>query len=208
MEHGPGALTDAELLAVLIGSGSRGRSAVDVGRDLLLKFGSLRGLLTADRKEWLQQSGIGPVRSTVIQAALELARRNQLDQLRAGVGMSNPNAMHSFLLAQLRDLEYEVFCCVHLDSRLCLIAFEELFRGTIDEATVHPREVVRQVLLHNASVVVFAHNHPSGVAEPSLADEVTTRRLKNALELINVRVLDHIVIGEGVYVSFAERGLL
>lgn len=208
MSLGASALSDAELLAILIGSGPKGRSAVDVGRDLLTKFGSMRGLLTADRKEWLTQLGIGPVKSTVLQAALEIAKRNQLDQLRAEPSLASDGVMQAFLLAQLRDLEYEMFCCVHMDCRHRLIAFEPLFRGTVDQAAVYSREVVRQVLLHNSSAVVFAHNHPSGVAEPSESDRIITQQLIEAMALVGVRVLDHVVVGEGNCVSFAERGWL
>jgi DNA repair protein RadC len=148
LERGPAALSDAELLAVIIGSGPKGRSAVDVGRDLLSDFGSLRDLLNAERREWLKRLGVGPVRFAMLQAALELARRHQLDVLRSRPALIAPAATEAFLLAQLRDRPYEVFCCLHLDNRHRLIAFEELFRGTIDGASVHPREVVRQVLLH------------------------------------------------------------
>ena len=206
--RGPGALSDAELLAVIIGSGSRGRSAVDVGRSLLMEFGSLRALLNADRRRCLAQRGMGPVRFAMLQAALELARRSQSEVLRTRHSMGSPEATQGFLLAQLRDRQCEVFCCLHLDRRRRLIAFEELFRGTIDRANVYPREVARQVLRHNSAGVILAHNHPSGVAEPSEADQVVTRRLQEALALLNVRVLDHIVIGDGQCVSLAERGWL
>jgi DNA repair protein RadC len=208
LERGTNALSDAELLAVIIGSGSRGRSAVDVGRALLVEFGSLRAFLSADRKRCMEQLGIGPVRFVVLQAALELARRHQLGVLRVGSAMAAPEATRAFLLGHLRDRKYEVFCCLHLDTRQRLIAFEELFRGTIDGASVYAREVARQVMVHNSAGVIFAHNHPSGVAEPSHADELVTRQLRDALALLNVRVLDHIVVGDGRCVSFAERGLL
>ena len=208
LERGANALSDAELLAIIIGSGSRGRSAVDVGRDLLVEFGSLRAFLVADRKRCLKQLGIGPVRFIMLQAALELARRHQLGVLRLGPALAAPEAARAYLLGQLRDRPYEVFCCLHLDVRQRLIAFEELFRGTIDGASVYAREVARQVVVHNSAGVIFAHNHPSGVAEPSQADELVTRQLRDALALLNVRVLDHIVVGDGRCVSFAERGLL
>jgi DNA repair protein RadC len=207
-ERGPSALSDAELLAVIIGSGTRGRSAVDVGRDVLKEFGSIRQFLTADRRQCLKQLGIGPVRLLILQAALELARRHHLDHLRAGPALSTPNNASAFLLSHLRDLPYEIFCCLHLNSRRRLIAFEELFRGTVDGASVHVREVARQVMLHNSTEIIFAHNHPSGVAEPSDADLQITQRLREGLGLLNVRVLDHIVVGDGVCVSMADRGLL
>jgi len=208
LELGPGALSDAELLAIIIGSGYRGRSAVDVGRDLIKSFGSLREFLTATPKQCLRQRSIGPACLAKLRAALELARRHHLDALRTGPGLNGTQSTNVFLQAQLRDKPYEVFCCLYLDVRYRLIAFEELFRGTIDSATVHIREVVRQALAHNAASVIFAHNHPSGVAEPSSADEHVTRQLKESLALVNVKVLDHIIVGDCRCTSFTERGLL
>jgi DNA repair protein RadC len=208
LERGPSALSDAELLAVIIGSGTQGRSAVDVGREVLKEFGSIREFLTADRKRCLSQLGIGPVRLLMLQAALELARRHHLDEIRRSPALSTPGSVGVYLLSRLRDLPYEVFCCLHLDNRHRFIAFEELFRGTLDGANVHAREVARQVMHHNSAAVIIAHNHPSGVAEPSEADLRITQRLRHSLGLINVRVLDHVVVGDGVCVSFAERGLL
>lgn len=208
LSRGPESLTDAELLAVFLGSGTRGRSAVEVARALLIEFRTLRELLSADRARCLAQSGIGPARYTVLQAALELARRHYREHLRIGPALTAPDATRAFLLAQLRDRPYEVFCCLHLDNRHRLIAFEEMFRGTIDGASVHPREVVRQSLAHNSAAVILAHNHPSGVAEPSQADELITQRLKDALALVDVRVLDHVIVGDGRCLSFAEQGLL
>ena len=179
LARGPEALSDAELIAVLLGSGIRGRSAVDLARALIARFGSIRELLRADRSECLGQLGIGPARYALLRAALELARRHHLDALRAGPAMASPAQTREFLLAQLRDRPYEVFCCLHLDSRHRLIAFEELFRGTLDGASVHPREVIRHVMAHNSAAVILAHNHPSGVAEPSRADELITQRLRD-----------------------------
>jgi DNA repair protein RadC len=208
LERGAPALSDAELLALLIGSGPRGGSAVDLARELIADFGSLRELLSAEAPRCLGRRGIGPARYAALQAALELARRHFREALRAGPALAAPEATRTFLLAQLRDRPYEVFCCLYLDNRHRLIVFEELFRGTIDRAGVHPREVLRQTLLHNAAAVIFAHNHPSGVLEPSQADELITRRLKEALGLVDVRVLDHFIIGEGRCFSFSEAGLL
>jgi DNA repair protein RadC len=208
LERGAQLLSDAELLAVLLGSGTRGQSAVELARNLIGQFGTLRNLLTADARRSLAQSGIGPARYAILQAAVELARRHFREALRLGPTLAEPDATRNFLIAQLRDRPYEVFCCLFLDSRHRLIAFEELFRGTIDRAGVHPREVLRQVLLHNAAAVMFAHNHPSGILEPSQADELITRRLKEALALMDVRVLDHFIIGDGVCYSFTEAGLL
>jgi len=208
LERGAQALSDAELLALLLGSGSRGRSAVELARGLLTEFGSLRELLNADRPRWLGQHGIGPARYAALQAAVELARRYFREAMRIGPALDAPDAARAFLLAQLRDRPYEVFCCLYLDKRHRLIRFEELFRGTIDGAGVHPREVLRQTLLHNAAAVILAHNHPSGVLEPSQADEFITRRLREALALVDVRVLDHIIVGDGHCFSFSEHGLL
>lgn len=206
--RGPEALSDAELLAVIIGSGLRGRSALDVARQLIAAFGSIRGLLQADSRECLRAEGLGPARYALLRAGVELARRHHLDALQSRPVVASDKPLKEFLIAQLRDRPYEVFCCLHLDSRHRLITFEELFRGTVDGAAVHPRELVRQAVAHNSTAVILAHNHPSGVAEPSHADELITRRVRDSLALIDVRVLDHIVVGDGTCVSFAERGLL
>ncbi|HYM28684.1 MAG TPA: DNA repair protein RadC [Steroidobacteraceae bacterium] len=208
LERGAHALSDAELLALLLGSGTRGRSAVELARTLIADFGSLRSLLSADGPRARARAGVGPARYAVMQAALELTRRHFREALRLGPALAAPELTRTFLQAQLRDRPYEVFCCLYLDNRHRLIAFEELFRGTIDRAGVHPREVLRQTLLHNAAAVIFAHNHPSGVLEPSQADELITRRLKEALALMDVRVLDHFIIGDGQCYSFSEHGLL
>lgn len=206
--HGAARLSDAELLAVLFGTGARGRDALAFSRDLLAQFGSLRGLLSAAPTRRLGVAGLGPARCGLLQASLELARRHYGAVLQAGAPLESPAATERFLVAQLRDRPYEVFCCLHLDSRHRLIAFEELFRGTIDGASVHPREVLRQALAHNAAAVILAHNHPSGIAEPSQADELITRRLRDALGLVEIRVLDHLIVGGNTCLSFAERGLL
>jgi DNA repair protein RadC len=208
LERGAQALSDGELLALMLGSGTEGESAVELARTLIAKFGSLRDLLKADRSRWLEQRGIGLARYAALQAALELARRHYREPLRVGSALTAPDATRKFLLAQLRDRPYEVFCCLYLDSRHRLIAFEELFRGTIDGASVHPREVLRQTLFHNAAALILAHNHPSGVLEPSHADEFITRRLKDALGLLDVRVVDHLIVGDGHCFSFCEHGLL
>jgi DNA repair protein RadC len=160
LERGAHALSDAELLALLLGSGIRGHSAVELARTLIAQFGSLRMLLNAEAERCCAQAGIGPARYAVLKAALELARRHFREALRVGPTLGAPEATRTFLVAQLRDRPYEVFCCLFLDNRHCLIAFEELFRGTIDRAGVHPREVLRQTLAHNAAALIFAHNHP------------------------------------------------
>jgi DNA repair protein RadC len=208
LEMGPTALTEAELLAILLRSGVKGQSALDVARRMLVEFGSLRGLLSAERERLYRIQGLGPTRYAILQASLELARRHYQELMRSGSALANPRATREFLRVRLRDLPHEVFCCVFLDNRHRVIAFEELFRGTIDGASVHPREVVKQALARNAAAVILAHNHPSGLAEPSQADELITRRLKEALALVDIRVLDHLVVGDGVCESFAERGLL
>jgi len=208
LERGPQALSDAELLALLLGTGVKGHSAVDLARALLNEFGSLRKLLSADRSRWEGTLGIGPARCATLMASLELARRYLREPLGSSSALSAPDFTRRFLLAQLRDRQYEAFCCLFLDNRHRLIAFEEIFRGTIDGASVHPREVVRQTLLHNAASVICAHNHPSGVEEPSPADEGVTRRLRHALGLIDVRLLDHLIVGDGRCFSFSEHGLL
>jgi DNA repair protein RadC len=201
-------LSDAELLAVLLGSsGRRGRDAVAVARELIVRQGSLRGLLSAGRTA-CRASGLGDVAWCRLQAALELVRRHYLEDLRAGPALDSVAVTRNFLVARLRDMPHELFCCLHLDNRHRLIAFDELFRGTIDGASVHPREVVKQALARNAAAVIFAHNHPSGVAEPSQADELITRRLRDALQLVDIRVLDHFIVADNGCTSLAARGVL
>jgi len=208
LSEGPARLTDAELLAVLFGSGCRGTSAVELGGHLIRHFGSLRGLMSADRGRCSTVPGLGARRYGLLQAALELCRRHYQQEVSAGPALESPAATRNFLISRLRDLPYEVFCCLYLDNRHRLMAFQELFRGTIDGASVHPREVVREALGRNAAAVILAHNHPSGVAEPSQADELITLRLKEALALVDIRVLDHLIVGDSRCTSFAERGLL
>jgi DNA repair protein RadC len=206
---GVAALSDAEILGVLLGSsGIAGINVVELSRQLLLQHQSLRTLLNAGQSTLTQQRGIGNAGYCRLQAALELARRYYAEALRTGPTLDSPAATHRFLIARLRDQPYELFCCLHLDNRHRLIAFDELFRGTIDGASVHPREVVRQALARNAAAVILAHNHPSGIAEPSQADELITRRLREALALVDIRVLDHCIVADNGCLSFAERGLL
>jgi DNA repair protein RadC len=205
--RGAQALSDAELLALLLGSGIPGCSAVAMARSLLKDFGSLRQLLNARLGRW-RRKGIAEARYAAVQAAVELAKRHLREQMRIGSPLTSPQATHRYLQAQLRDRPYEVFCCLYLDSRQRLIAFEELFRGTVDCAQVHPREVLRQALLHNATSLIVAHNHPSGALEPSPADDFITGRLKDLLALMDVRLADHIIVGDSRCYSFAEHGLL
>lgn len=208
LDLGPGSLSEAELLAIWLRHGTRGASAVDVARGLLARFGSLRNVLAAGRHELCGERGVGPARWAELQAALELVRRHHLERLQAGPVLGSPRAARDYLLARLRDLEHEVFCCLFLDSRHRLTRCEELFRGTVDGASVHPREVVKQALARNATAVILAHNHPSGVAEPSQADEIITTRLRDALALVEIRLLDHLIIGDGSCTSLAEKGLI
>ncbi|HSE12462.1 MAG TPA: DNA repair protein RadC [Rudaea sp.] len=208
LARGAAALSDAELLALFLGSGGRGRTAVDVGRDLLGAHGGLKPLLELEGSELARQPGIGPAALSRLQAALELGRRYLASDLHRTDALTHPAACADYLRARIGAYPYEVFACVFLDNRHRVIACEELFRGSIDGASVHPREVVRRCLAHNAAAVIFAHNHPSGVAEPSQADRDITRHLQQALKLIEVRVLDHFIIGCGTPLSLAERGWL
>ncbi|MFK2899658.1 DNA repair protein RadC [Dyella jejuensis] len=207
LARGAAALSDAELLAVLLGSGVRGKDAIALGRELLLQAGGLGALLGRQEGD-IHASGLGPAKRARIMAALELARRSLAERLADRPSLGNPRDSGDYLNARLRHLPYEVFACLYLDNRHRVLAFEELFRGTVDGASVHPREVVRACIKHNAVAVIFAHNHPSGMAEPSVSDQVITRELGQALRLVGVRVLDHLIIGHAEPVSMAARGLL
>ncbi len=206
--QGADTLSDAELLAIFLRTGVPGKSAVDLARELLVTFGGLRPLLELDRKNFCGLHGLGEAKYAQLQAALEISRRHLLATLERGDAITSPDATRRYLSARLRAEQREIFACLFLDNRHRVLAYEQLFFGTVDGATVHPREVVKRCLGHNAAAVILAHNHPSGVAEPSAADERITRRLKEALALIDVRVLDHMVVGDGEVVSLAERGLL
>ena len=208
LNNGPDALSDAELLAIFLRTGVAGKTAVDLARQLLADFGGLRPLLDADQQQFCAQHGLGEASFALLQAVLEMGRRHLQALLQRMDCLENPAATRQYLASRLRHLPHEVFACLFLDNRHRVIAFEELFQGTIDGASVHPREVLRQVLKHNAAAVIFAHNHPSGVTEPSRADIKLTRRLADALALIDVRVLDHVIVGEDDGVSLAERGLI
>lgn len=205
---GPGQLADAELLAVLLGRGVAGLSALDLARELLARFGGMRGVLNAGVGELQTQRGMGPGKAAALLAARECCCRYLQEKLPSGQAIRSPQDTREFLIARLRDRPHEVFCCLFLDNRHRVLAFDELFRGTIDNTTVYPREVVRQALQRNAAAVILAHNHPSGVAEPSEADQLITRRIRAALDLIDVRLLDHFVVGDGVCTSLASRGML
>lgn len=203
---GASALSDAELLAIFLRTGVAGKSAVDLSRDLLTSFGGLRPLLEADQSSFCSHHGLGPAKFTQLQAILEMARRHLHQTLETGDVFTQPNLVKQYLATRLRHLPHEVFACLFLNNQHRLIQYEELFRGTIDGASVYPREVVKRALEHNAAAVIFAHNHPSGIAEPSTSDEAITKRLVHALALVDIRVLDHIVVGDGQSVSMAQVG--
>lgn len=199
---------DIELLALLIASSAGSARALATATSLLSQFGSLRALLHADTTELLACPGIGHARLAVLKALPELARRYYAESLPCGEAIRSPADTEAFLKARMRDLDHELFCCLFLDNRHRVLRFEALFRGTIDGTSVYPREVVKEALAANAAAVILAHNHPSGVAEPSQADERITRRLKSALDLVDIRLLDHLIIGDGAATSLARRGLL
>ncbi len=201
-------LSEIELLAVLLQTGWRSEPALDLSRRLLARFGGLRKLLHAERRTLTAERGVGEARLALLQALPELARRYFEETLPIGEAIRSPADTETFLLARLRDRPHEVFCCLYLDNRHRVLRFEELFRGTIDGTSVYPREVVKQALAVNAAAIILAHNHPSGVAEPSQADERITRRIKSALELVDIRLLDHLIIGDGISTSLASRGML
>ena len=205
---GPAALSDAELLAIFLRTGVPGKSALDLARELLQHFGGLRPLLAAERREFCHAPGLGDAKYSQLQAILEMAHRCLNEELTRESALTSPQQTRRYLALRLQDHPHEVFACLFLDNRHRVIAFEELFHGTIDGASVHPREVVRRTLHHNAAAIILSHNHPSGVAEPSQADCRITLRLKEALALVDVRVLDHIIVGHSETVSLAERGLL
>jgi DNA repair protein RadC len=205
---GPEQLSDAELLALVLGRGVRGSSAMELARSLLARFGGVRGVLNAGLEELQTLHGVGPGKATALKAVRECCCRYLQEKLTPGRAIRSPSDSREFLVARLRDLPHEVFCCLFLDNRHRVLGFDELFQGTIDNTTVYPREVVRQALRRNAAAVILAHNHPSGVAEPSEADQLITRRIRSALELIDVRLLDHFVIGDGTCTSLASRGML
>ncbi|MEH3021667.1 MAG: DNA repair protein RadC [Pseudomonas oryzihabitans] len=208
LERGAQALTDAELLAIFLRTGVAGRSAVDLARQLLGEFGSLRALLEADLASFSAHLGLGPAKYSQLQAVLEMARRHLAEGLKRDSALESPQQVRDYLKARLRHEPHEIFGCLFLDTRHRVLAFEALFHGTIDGASVYPRQVVKRALAHNAAAVILTHNHPSGVAEPSQADRLLTTRLKDALALVDVRVLDHFIVGDGEPLSMAEYGWL
>lgn len=207
LAEGAGTLSDAELLAVLLRTGIRGKSAVELARELLGRFGSVGSLLAAG-KTLLDIKGLGAAKCAQLAAALELARRSLGERLREGAALTSPGAVRDYLRLALGAREHEVFVCLWLDAQHRVISFQEPFRGTLTQTSVYPREIVKAALAANAAAVIFAHNHPSGVAQPSQADELLTRNLKEALGLVDVKVLDHFIVAGTQAISFAERGLL
>ena len=205
---GAGELTDAELLAIVLRTGFCGGSALDLARTLIQKEGGLRAVLEAPATVLCAEPGLGPAKFAQLQAAMELARRHFKEVLLRGEPLTSPAITRDYLQAALRDRHHEVFCALMLDTRHRVISFEELFNGTIDSAQVHPRVVVERALGRRAAALIVAHNHPSGVAEPSQADLKITRRLSEALALVEIRLLDHFIVGDGEVVSLAERGLV
>lgn len=208
LARGAGALTDAELLAIFLRTGVSGKNAVELAAELLKNFGSLRSLLTASKIDYCARPGLGEASFVQLQAVLEMARRHLAEQLKREDAFTQPDQVSRYLIARLRDCRRELFFCLFLDNQHRLIASEVLFEGTVNASAVYPREVVLRALEHNAAALIFAHNHPSGVAEPSAADIAITKRLVTALALIDVRVLDHIIVGDSCTSSLAERGLV
>lgn len=207
LARGSSALSDAELLAIIIGSGTQGKNALEIARTLLKDVGSLREVVNAEKAEICRHNGLGKVRYTRLQAAVEISRRILMETVKRGNVFSNADSTRRFLSLKMRNYKSEVFACIFLDNHHRLIEFEELFKGTINAANVHPRELIKRVLYHNASSVILVHNHPSGSSEPSSADRHITDELKQTLGSIDVQVLDHLIVGETI-TSFAERGLL
>lgn len=208
LSQGVAALSDAELLAIFLRTGIKGSSAVDLARTLIQQFGSLRGLFAASQSEFCQGKGLGVVKYVQLQAVIEMSKRYLSESLNRTQVFESAQQTRLYLSSQLRDEPNEVFAVLLLDSQHRMIAFKKLFFGTINAASVHPRVIVQKALENNAAAMILAHNHPSGVAEPSQADQQITQRIKKAMDLIDVNVLDHFVVGDGECVSFAERGLL
>lgn len=208
LRQGAAALTDAELVAVFLRTGMVGKSAVDLGRELIERFGGLGGLTRADRRAACAAPGVGEAKYALLQAVMEMARRTLAEEMQAGDALTSPGAVRDYLRLLLRGKEYEVFCCIFLDAQHRVTAVEELFRGTLTQTSVYPREIVKRALHHNAAALVLAHNHPSGATEPSQADHRLTRHLTDALALVDVRVLDHFIVAGPSALSFREAGHL
>jgi DNA repair protein RadC len=208
IELGAGALSDAELLAIFLRVGVVGKSAVDLARDLLNQFGSLNGIFAATEHELSQVHGIGTSKYVQLQAIFEMSQRALSEQLQTRDVLNSPQAVRDYLVLKLGSLTKEVFLVLFLDTQNRLVATEEMFSGSLKETSVYPREVVKRALHHNAAAVIFAHNHPSGIAQQSQADELITKQLKQALDLVDVRVLDHFIVAGNNTLSFSQKGLL
>lgn len=208
LQRGAAALSDAELLAIFLRVGVRGKSAVDLARELLARFGGLTAMFAADEQTFCAIHGMGRAKYVQLQAVLEMSRRALKEEVHAGDALNSPQAVRDYLRLLLQGRQQEVFAALFLDAQHRVIAMEELFQGTLTQTSVYPREVVKRALHHNAAALIFAHNHPSGVAEPSQSDQLLTDALKQALGLVDVRVLDHFIVAGAACLSFAERGLL
>jgi DNA repair protein RadC len=208
LQRGASALSDAELLAIFLRTGVKGKSAVDLARELLSDFNGLRHLLAADRQRFCRAAGLGDAKYAQLQAVVEMTRRYHGEKIKRGVELTSPDKAFNYLQAEIGNASRELFGVLFLDTRHRVISFEILFSGTIDGASVHPREVVKRVLQHNAAAVILAHNHPSGVAEPSRADIAITEKIKSALALVEVRLLDHIIVTANGAESMADHGLI
>jgi DNA repair protein RadC len=206
LSRGSHALSDAELLAIFLRTGIKGKNVIQLADDLLVEFGSLRSLFSATNEEFCRHKGLGVAKYVQLQAVLEMSQRYLSEILQRGDSLNSPEHTKHYLMSILRDRQREAFYILFLDNQNRVIADEVMFEGTIDAASVYPREVVKRALEHNSAALILAHNHPSGIAEPSQADRRITRRLSDALGLVDIRVLDHFVIGDGEVVSFAERG--
>jgi DNA repair protein RadC len=208
LKHGASALSEAELIAVFLRSGISGTSAIDLGRELINRFGSMRKVFGATIDEIASVRGLGPAKYAQLQAVVEMTRRALTEEMGERDSMSSPRAVREFLCLSLGTRPHEVFMAMFLDAQNRVLASEELFRGSLTQTSVYPREVVKTALRYNAAGVIFAHNHPSGVAEPSRADEMLTQTLKQALSLVDIKTLDHFIVAGSRTVSFAERGLI
>jgi len=208
LARGAAALSDAELLAIFLRTGMVGKSAVDLARELLTRFGSLTRLVAASESDFCETKGMGQAKFVQLQAVLEMSRRALQEEMQRGDALNSPRAVRDYLQLLLAGRQQEVFLVLFLDTQHRVIASEELFHGTLSQTSVYPREVVKRALAHNAAAVILAHNHPSGVAEPSQSDQLLTDALKQALSLVDVRVLDHFVVAVGQVLSFAEKGLI
>jgi DNA repair protein RadC len=208
LKLGAGALSESELLAIFLRTGIAGKSAVELGRELIGRFGGLRRLFEATLEEVAAIHGLGPAKYAQLQAVIEMARRSLSEQMGERDAMTSPRAVREYLTLSLGGRDHEVFVAMFLDAQNRLLGSEELFRGTLTQTSVYPREVVKTALRYNAAAVILAHNHPSGLAEPSRADELLTQTLKQALALVDIKTLDHFIVAGSRTVSFAERGLL